>query len=257
MTQFRPCIDLHEGEVKQIVGSTLESGELVTNFVGDQPAEYYAGLYGRDGLTGGHVIMLGPGNDEAAAAALAAYPGGLQVGGGIHAGNALRFIELGASHVIVTSAIFDAEGRFQEGKLRELSELVGSERLVVDLSCRAAGGDAGGWTVAMNRWRTLTDLPVTIETLDRLAVFCDEFLIHAADVEGKGEGIEEELVRMLGSWGERAVTYAGGARNVQDLALVGELSGGKVDLTIGSALDIFGGKGVRYEECVAWNEREV
>jgi len=250
--QFRPCIDLHEGRVKQIVGGTLDSASeaLKTNFVSDRPASWFAARYAEDGLLGGHVIQLGPGNESAAREALAAYPGGLQLGGGITSENAATWLEAGASHVIVTSYLFDGKGRFQPDLLARLLAETGRERLVIDLSCRRRGG---GWVVAMNRWQTLTDLAVTPETLDTLAGSCDEFLVHAADVEGRCEGIDGELVAMLGSWGKRPVTYAGGASRFADLDLVDRLGGGRVDLTIGSALDLFGGGGVRYADCVAWN----
>lgn len=250
MTHFRPCIDLHQGRVKQIVGSSLtDSGEcLHTNFVASHPAEWFADLYRCDNLRGGHVIKLGPGNDEAAKAALAAYPGGLQVGGGISSDNALEWLEAGASHVIVTSALFDAEGRFLPQVAEMLAEKAGRERVVLDLSCRRHGE---GWRVAMNRWQRLTDLEVTPAVLNRLASFCAEFLIHAADVEGKCQGIDVELVSMLGAWRGLPVTYAGGISRMEDFDLIDTLSGGHVDATVGSALDIFGGVGVCYTDLVA------
>jgi len=253
-THFRPCIDLHEGRVKQIVGGTLDSAKetLKTNFVSDHPPAWFAELYARDKLRGGHVIKLGPGNDEAARQALAAFPGGLQLGGGITPENAGRWLEAGASHVIATSSLFDAEGRFQESRLKALVAEVGMEKLVIDLSCRRVGDS---WVVAMNRWQTLTDLSITRDTLDSLSLSCAEFLIHAADVEGKCEGIDEDLVSFLGQWSGRPLTYAGGAASMTDLERVDRLSGGGVDLTIGSALDIFGGTGVSYADCVAYNRR--
>lgn len=252
MTRFRPCIDLHEGKVKQIVGGTLsDSGaSLQTNFESEQPADYYANLYREDGLSGGHVIKLGPGNDSAAHAALASYPGGLQLGGGIDRDNAAAWLQAGASHVIVTSWLFDADGRFSPERLDALTREIGKQRLVIDLSCRSEGDS---WIVAMNRWQTPTDLKLDAETLRGLAVACDEFLIHAADVEGKCEGIDERLVEFLGQHSPIPVTYAGGVRSIADLDTVRRLGADKVDLTIGSALDIFGGGRVRYEDCVRWN----
>jgi len=250
--RFRPCIDLHEGRVKQIVGGTLDSPTeaLETNFVSDRPASWFAARYAADGLLGGHVIQLGPGNAAAAREALAAYPGGLQLGGGVTAENAAGWLAAGASHVIVTSHLFDAEGRFQPDRLARLVAEVGRDRLVVDLSCRRRGDE---WIVAMNRWRTLTDLRVEAAVLDALAASCGEFLVHAADVEGRCRGIDSELVDLLGKWGGMPVTYAGGASSLSDLALVDRIGKGRVDLTIGSALDLFGGDGARYEDCVAWN----
>ncbi|WP_193211920.1 phosphoribosylformimino-5-aminoimidazole carboxamide ribotide isomerase [Luteolibacter marinus] len=253
MTKFRPCIDLHQGKVKQIVGGTLrdDGPGPRENFVASAGAGEFAGMFRGDGLTGGHVIKLGPGNEDAAKEALSAWPGGLQIGGGIHAGNAGEWLAAGASHVIVTSWLFE-DGRFSEARLKELVDAIGAERLVVDLSCRRT---ASGWTVAMDRWQTLTDLEVTPATLDRLAPWCGEFLIHAADVEGLCGGIDGELVTMLGGWAGRPMTYAGGAASMADVEKVAELSVGKVDVTVGSALDIFGGKGVTYAELVAWNGR--
>jgi phosphoribosylformimino-5-aminoimidazole carboxamide ribotide isomerase len=251
---FRPCIDLHEGRVKQIVGGTLsDSGDAPrTNFVADKPSRWFAELYRRDGLLGGHVIMLGPGNEVAALEALAAYPGGLQIGGGITAQNARKYLEAGASHVIVTSWVFH-QGRFDEERLNELLKVVGREQLVLDLSCRIRDGR---YYVVTDRWQKFTTLEVNAETLDLLAPHCAEFLIHAVDVEGLCRGIDPKLVELLASWGKIPVTYAGGARSLEDLKLVTEVSGGKVDVTIGSALDIFGGKGVKYEEVVAFNRAQ-
>ena len=248
---FRPCIDLHEGKVKQIVGGTLgnDSSRLRTNFVSDRPAAWYAGLYRRDGLKGGHVVMLGPGNETEAQAALKAYPGGLQIGGGVTADNARAWLEAGASHVIVTSWMF-RDGRLDESRLARLVEAVGRPRLVLDLSCRRRGDE---YFVVTDRWQKFTELAVRRETLETLAASCSEFLIHAVDVEGLSQGIDRELVSRLGQWSPLPTTYAGGARSLSDLEEVTRLGRGRIDLTIGSALDIFGGNGVRYDEVVAFN----
>ena len=256
MTRFRPCIDLHSGKVKQIVGSTLSDtgAGLKTNFVSDRDAAWYGELYARDELKGGHVIMLGPDNEEAAKSALSAFPGGLQLGGGIRPCNAEEYIAAGASHVIVTSYLFEADGTFSETRLNKMVAVAGKERLVIDLSCKATGN---GWTVAMNRWQTLTDLHVTPETLQHLAAHCDEFLIHAVDVEGKCEGIDEALVTFLGQHSAVAMTYAGGIHRIEDLHRIQELSGGRVDATVGSALDLFGGTGVRYADLLSFNRRTL
>jgi phosphoribosylformimino-5-aminoimidazole carboxamide ribotide isomerase len=249
---FRPCIDLHGGNVKQIVGGTLASDPtaLRTNFVSEQPASWYAELYKRDGLKGGHVIMLGLGNEAAARSALAAYPGGLQVGGGVNLENASAWLEAGASHVIVTSWVF-RDGRLDLERLQELGEAIGKSRLVLDLSCRQKGSE---YFVVTDRWQKFTDLAITRETLDSLGKFCAEFLVHAVDVEGLCQGIDQELVAKLAEWTPIPTTYAGGARSLQDLEIVTRLGKGKIDLTIGSALDIFGGTGVRYEDVVAFNK---
>ncbi len=254
MTRFRPCIDLHQGKVKQIVGGSLrdEGAGPVENFVSDQSPAWFAKTFRDDHLSGGHVIKLGPGNETAAREALAAWPGGLQIGGGISAENAREWLDAGASHVIVTSALFDENGLFRVEILDQLVECVGKNQLVIDLSCRRA---ARGWTVAMNRWQTPTNMEVTHATLDRLAPHCAEFLIHAADVEGLCRGIDEDLVSLLGSWGKIPITYAGGAANMDDVRLVERAGQGKVDITVGSALDLFGGKGLTYRELVMWNRR--
>lgn len=248
--RFRPCIDLHDGKVKQIVGGSLRDHGPgpKENFVSDHSPSWYSEMFHRDGLRGGHVIMLGKGNDTAAKQALSGWPGGMQLGGGITAKNATEWLEAGASHVIVTSALFDSEGRFLQHALDDLVGEIGKEKLVIDLSCRRT---ADGWTVAMNRWQTLTELEVSAQTLDGLLPYCDEFLVHAADVEGLCSGVDQDLVRFLGAWGKCPVTYAGGAATLDDVLLVNELGRGLVDVTVGSALDIFGGNGVCYAELVA------
>ncbi len=250
---FRPCIDLHEGKVKQIVGGTLsdERDRLQTNFVSDRPAAWYAELYQKDGLKGGHVIMLGPGNETEARAALQAYRGGLQIGGGINLDNARHWLEAGASHVIVTSWVFRG-GQVDWARLEQLVALTGKARLVLDLSCRQRGDK---YFVVTDRWQKFTDVAITAETLARLAGSCDEFLIHAVDVEGQCRGIDGELVARLARWSPIPATYAGGANSLADLEAVTQIGQGRIDLTIGSALDIFGGSGVRYEDAVAFNRR--
>jgi phosphoribosylformimino-5-aminoimidazole carboxamide ribotide isomerase len=249
---FRPCIDLHEGKVKQIVGGTLGDSGPRTNFVSDRSAAWFAELYRRDGLAGGHVIMLGPGNDNEARAALAAFPGGLQIGGGVNAQNARGWLDAGASHVIVTSWVF-CEGRVDWERLRELVKTAGKNRLVLDLSCRRRGEN---YFVVTDRWQKFTETAITPETLRKLAGSCAEFLVHAVDVEGLCRGIDRELVEKLGQWTPIPTTYAGGANSLADLEEVTRLGQEKIDLTIGSALDIFGGTGVRYDDVVKFNRRQ-
>ncbi|KAH9977710.1 Phosphoribosylformimino-5-aminoimidazole carboxamide ribotide isomerase [Lactifluus volemus] len=250
---FRPCIDLHDGHVKQIVGGTLSETDpesLKTNFVAKETPGDFARLYKLHGLEGGHLIKLGPGNDEAAKEALRAWPGGLQIGGGITDKNALSWIENGASKVIITSYLFP-EQSFSLQRLQTISSLVGKERLVVDISCRRRGHK---WMVAMNKWQDITDMEVCRETLQLLSDYCSEFLIHAADVEGLCQGIDEDLVALLGKWVRIPTTYAGGAKDIADLSTVQRLSDGRVDLTYGSALDIFGGNLVRFQDLIEWNK---
>lgn len=254
MTRFRPCIDIHAGQVKQIVGGSLSESEstLQTNHVSRHPPGYFAGLYRKNGLRGAHVIMLGPGNDAAAREALDAWPGELQLGGGITDENARRWIDAGAGKVIVTSYLFPNAAFSMEHLQRLLDTLQGDkDRLVIDLSCRRRDSS---WFVAMNKWQTFTDMELCQESIKLLEPFCSEFLVHAANHEGLQRGIDEELVRSLASWCTIPVTYAGGSRSASDLRRVEELSHGSVDLTIGSALDIFGGTGATLEDCTKWNE---
>jgi len=247
---FRPCIDLHQGQVKQIVGGTLgDNPDPTTNFVAEQGADWFAARFRDDGLAGGHVIMLGPGNEDAARAALGAYPGGLQIGGGITGANAIEWLDAGATHVIVTSWLFPG-GRLDERRLDELTTTVGRERLVIDLSCRRRGDD---YVVVTDRWQTFTDVLVDPPTVAELEGRCAELLVHGVDVEGLSQGIDEELVARLGSMVTVPTTYAGGARSLDDLDRVERIGQGRLDLTIGSALDLFGGTGVRYTDAVAWN----
>ncbi len=252
---FRPCIDLHQGRVKQIVGGTMneDASKVRTNYVSPHSGVWYAQLYRRDDLRGGHVIMLGSGNEDAACAALEAFPGGLQIGGGIKPDNALKFIEKGASHVIVTSWVFEA-GRVAWDRLEQLAAILGKQRLVLDLSCRRRGEE---YFVVTDHWQKFTELAISPETLERLAAYCAEFLIHAVDVEGLCQGIDRELVEKLGQSAPIPTTYAGGARSLADLEEVTRVGRGRIDLTIGSALDIFGGNGIKYEEAVAFNRRMI
>ncbi|WP_449442894.1 phosphoribosylformimino-5-aminoimidazole carboxamide ribotide isomerase [Ureibacillus acetophenoni] len=237
--EFRPCIDLHDGKVKQIVGSTLgyKNKSVVENFISEHDSAYFATMFKKDGLTGGHVIMLGSGNEEAAILALQTYPGGLQVGGGINADNAKRFINAGASHIIVTSYIFH-DGQLDMERLNNLVSAVGKENIVIDLSCRKRDNK---WYVVTDKWTKFSDFEVNEETIPFIEQYCDELLIHAVDVEGKRSGMQEELVRDLAKWTSIPTTYAGGVRSLEDLKKFEQLSDGKLHVTIGSALDIFGG----------------
>ena len=244
--KFRPCIDIHNGKVKQIVGGTLkDEGDRATeNFVSEQDAAYFAKLYRKYGLAGGHVIMLNPNTSsyynatkEQALEALKSYPGGLQIGGGIRAENAEEFLQAGASHVIVTSYVF-SDGKISYANLEKISKAVGPKRLVLDLSCRKKGES---YYIVTDRWQKFTEVPVTARTLRQLGAYCDEYLIHAVDVEGKARGIEEELVRILAQYQEHPVTYAGGVGSMEDLRKLRKLGEDHVDVTVGSALDLFGG----------------
>ena len=250
--EFRPCIDIHNGKVKQIVGGSLkDTGNFAEeNFVSEQDATFYANMYKKAGIHGGHIILLNAKDSEyyeatkeQALKALAAYPGGLQIGGGITAENAKEFLAAGASHVIVTSYVF-RDGHIDYERLAQLVAAVGKERLVLDLSCRKRDGE---YFIVTDRWQKFTEERVTLSLLNRLKDSCDEFLIHAVDVEGKASGIETELVRMLGEWNEIPVTYAGGVGSFSDLELLKRLGQNHVNVTIGSSLDLFGGP-MKYEE---------
>lgn len=255
--EFRPCIDLHNGKVKQIIGGTLQDqGDLAeTNYISEKGAAYYAGLYRTYGLRGGHVILLN-GTDspyyeatrQEAFAALQAYPGGLQVGGGICAENAGQFLEAGASHVIVTSYVFSG-GEISYDHLEKLRAAVGKEHIVLDVSCRKRGDR---YDVVTDRWQKFTKTPLSVELLRELSVYCDEFLVHAVDVEGKTAGIEEPVVRLLAETAS-TVTYAGGISSYKEIEKIKTIGNNRVNITIGSALSLFGGK-LDFEEvirCVA------
>ena len=245
---FRPCIDLHDGQVKQIVGSTLsDDNGADENFVSDKGADYYADLYKRDGLTGGHVIMLGQGNNDAALAAVKAYPGGLQVGGGVTDLNAVQWLDNGASHVIVTSYIFK-DGQLNQDNLDTIFSLVGRDKLVLDLSCRSRDGK---YYIVTDRWQKFTSWEVNRETLEYFAQFCCEFLIHAVDVEGKQSGIDTTLIKLMAENSPVPSVYAGGISSLADIDSITQLGKGKVAYTVGSALDIFGGDKLSYEQLVA------
>jgi len=244
--EFRPCIDIHNGRVKQIVGGSLrdEGNQAGENFVSDKDASFFANLYKKAGLKGGHVILLNSRDSQYFEAsghqvmlALSAYPGGLQVGGGITPENAGQYLEAGASHVIVTSYVFQ-EGRIRYDRLEKMQKAVGAKRLVLDVSCKKT---CDGYFVVTDRWQKLTKERVDAGLLDRLAGYCDEFLVHAVDVEGKAEGIEKELAELLGRWDKKPVTYAGGIHSYEDIMLLRRLGNNRLNFTVGSALDIFGG----------------
>jgi len=254
--EFRPCIDIHNGRVKQIVGSSLrdEGNAAEENFVAARDASYYAALYKCHEIKNGHIIMLNhAGSDyyEAtkaqALAALSAYPGGLQAGGGITPENAAQYLDAGASHVIVTSCVF-RDGRIDFENLHKLIKETGKEKLVLDLSCRMKDGS---YYIVTDRWQKYTDVILNKETLDELSSYCDEFLIHAVDVEGKASGIEEDLVEILGNWNKIPITYAGGVHTFEDLARLRALGHDKIHVTIGSALDLFGGP-MKFEEVLSY-----
>lgn len=245
--EFRPCIDIHNGQVKQIVGGSLtdKNDHAQENFVATKDADYYAKLYQERGIKGGHIILLNPVTSEyyeatkkQALKALAAYPGGMQIGGGINDTNAKEYLDAGASHVIVTSYVFK-DGKIHMENLEKLYRNVGKEHLVLDLSCRYRDG---AYYIVTDRWQKFTDEKVDEKTLNMLMHYCDEFLIHAVDVEGKAQGIEGRLVEQLGKWNKLPITYAGGVHSYEDIDELKRLGNGKIHVTIGSALDIFGGK---------------
>ncbi len=251
--KFRPCIDLHHGKVVQIVGGSLNEqnqASMRTNFVSEKEPADYARLYRDAGLSGGHVIALGAGNEEAALAALRAWPGGMQYGGGVNPANASMFLDAGASHVIVTSYVFSA-GHIDYSKLAQLVKAVGRERLVLDLSCRKRDGH---YYVVTERWQQFTDEKVDLDLLKKLARSCAEFLVHGVDVEGLRQGIQEDLIVLLSQHTPCPITYAGGVHHLADLDLVKKLGRGRVDLTIGSALDIFGGE-VPFSAVLDWQAK--
>ncbi len=245
--EFRPCIDLHEGKVKQIVGATLTDSDnsAEVNFESTKAPSYYSELYKEHSLRGGHIIKLGPRNDDAAQEALGAWAGGLQIGGGINADNGASFIDAGASHVIVTSYVFK-DGCINYENLDSLVKAVGKDNLVLDLSCKERDGE---YFIVTDRWQNFTDTKLNGDTLSSLATYCDEFLIHAASVEGKMGGADLKLVKLLAEFSPIPTTYAGGIATMEDIEEVREAGEGKIHITIGSALDIFGGK-LSFQEVV-------
>ena len=257
--EFRPCIDIHNGKVKQIVGGSLRDGmdTAEENFVSEKDAAFYAAFYKKNKIKGGHIILLNSKNSEyydatkeQALSALRAYPGGMQVGGGIGPDNASEYLNSGASHVIVTSYVFHG-GNIRYDRLKELVKLVGKDKLVLDLSCRKK---EGAYYIVTDRWQNYTRVKLSETALEELSAYCDEFLIHAVDVEGKAGGIEREAASLLGRWGKIPVTYAGGVHNFKDLELLKELGKNKVNVTIGSALDLFGGS-MKFEEVISWMQQ--
>ena len=245
--KFRPCIDIHNGKVKQIVGGSLKDAgdEAKENFVSVQDAAFYASLYKKSGLSGGHVILLNSVDSpyyeatrQQAFLALHTYPQGLQLGGGVNPENAANYLDAGASHVIVTSYVFK-DGKISWSNLDKMEKAVGRERLVLDLSCRKKDGQ---YYVVTDRWQKFTEVTVTLDLMEKLGSHCDEFLIHAVDVEGKARGVEKELVELLSEYTERPVTYAGGVGSMEDLEVLRVSGKNRVDVTVGSALDLFGGK---------------
>jgi len=245
--KFRPCIDLHEGKVKQIVGSSI-GDELVENFVSDKGSEWFANLFKKDGFRDGHIIMLGEGNEKAALEALKSWPGGFQIGGGITLENAQIFLDAGASHVIVTSSIF-RDGSLDMDMLRKISTLIGKSKLVIDISCAMHDDQESEYFIKTARWTKWTDFKINLQNIRLLSEFCDELLVHAISVEGKQSGIDISLLQILADCVEIPTTYAGGIHSLNDLILIKEFGKDKIDFTIGSALDIFGGK-MCYDELV-------
>lgn len=245
--EFRPCIDIHNGKIKQIVGSSLkdENDYAEENFVSEQDGAFYARFYEKDQVPGGHVILLN-GKDSPyyeqtkaqAMLALKTWPGGFQAGGGITAENAAEFLDAGASHVIVTSYVF-RDGQVNYENLEKLQKEVGKDRLVIDLSCRKK--EDGAYYVVTDRWQKFTTQKLGEPLLEEFSAFCDEFLIHAVDVEGKASGIDRDLIRMLERFKTLPITYAGGVTTMEDVDSVKECGRNRINLTIGSALDLFGG----------------
>lgn len=258
--EFRPCIDIHNGKVKQIVGSSLsdENNHAVENFVSDREAKDFANLYKENQLTGGHIILLNPSTSEyyeatknQAILALKEFPNGLQIGGGIHNQNAKGYIDAGASHVIVTSYVFQ-NGVINYDHLEQLKVAIGKKHIVLDLSCKKIGEE---YVVMTDRWQKRTAEVLCQEVFDQLSDYCDEFLIHAVDVEGKAAGIDDDLVRLLGEVQSLPITYAGGVRNISDLEKIYELGKGRIHVTIGSALDLFGGE-LSFEQVITYCKKK-
>ena len=244
--QFRPCIDIHNGKVKQIVGGSLSDEEDYAreNYVSDMQAADYAALYRKKGLRGGHIILLNSKDSkfyeadlEQARGALSEWLEALQIGGGVTAENARQFIEMGASHVIVTSYVF-SDGLIRYNRLQKLADAVGKEHLVLDVSCRKREEQ---YFIVTDRWQKFTKQPLEKELFRKLSRYCDEFLVHAVNVEGTGMGVDEELLTLLADETEVPITYAGGIGSMADIEKIKNIGRGSVNFTVGSALDLFGG----------------
>ena len=273
--EFRPCIDIHNGKVKQIVGGSLrdECDTAEENFVSGQDAAFYAEFYKSRGIRGGHIILLNAKDSpyyketkEQALLALRTWPGALQVGGGITAENAEEFLNAGASHVIVTSYVFK-NGRVDYENLKKLFSVTGREHLVLDLSCRRKktaeecvnkvnSETDEDYYIVTDRWQKFTEEKITSGLLDRLSSYADEFLIHAVDVEGKASGIERHLAELLGGWNRIPVTYAGGVGSFEHLAQLREWGRGRLNVTVGSALDLFGGT-MKFDEVLDYCRNNI
>jgi phosphoribosylformimino-5-aminoimidazole carboxamide ribotide isomerase len=259
--EFRPCIDIHNGKIKQIVGSSLrdEGNQATENFVSEQDGAFYAEFYKKDNIKGGHIILLNSKDSEyyeqtkaQAMLALRTWPGGFQVGGGITAENAAEFLDAGASHVIVTSYVFK-DGQVNYQNLEKLQKEVGQERLVIDLSCRKK--EDGKYYVVTDRWQKFTKQRLGEPLLEEFSAFCDEFLIHAVDVEGKASGIDRDLIRMLERFKATPITYAGGVTTMEDIESIKDCGRNRIHVTIGSALDLFGGN-LSYREVLQKIKKE-
>lgn len=252
--QFRPCIDIHNGKVKQIVGGSIrdEKNYARENFVAETGAGYYAELFRKNNLKGGHIILLNKAGTEyyeadlaQAKEALRVWPGAFQIGGGVNAENAAQFIQMGASHVVVTSYVF-VEGEIRFDRLEKLVQEVGKEHLVLDLSCRKKDGR---YFVVTDRWQKFTRHSLDDRLLDMLRSYSDEFLVHAVNVEGTGTGVDQDLLAILAGTADICVTYAGGIGKMQDIETIHTIGGGRIDFTVGSALDLYGGT-ISFEEIV-------
>ncbi|MDO4509913.1 MAG: phosphoribosylformimino-5-aminoimidazole carboxamide ribotide isomerase [Lachnospiraceae bacterium] len=243
--KFRPCIDIHNGHVVQIVGSSLrdENDSAQNNFVSEKDSAYYANLYKEHGLSGGHIIILNGKDSEyyeatkaEAVKALQTYKGGMQIGGGITDKNAEEYILAGASHIIVTSYVF-SDGEICYNNLNRLNSAVGREHICLDVSCRMRNGK---YYVVTDRWQKFTDVVLDENLIVSLSEYCDELLVHAVDVEGRKAGINATIAGIL----EKSpipVTYAGGISSLDDIAKIRSIGNNKIDFTIGTALNIFGG----------------
>lgn len=247
--EFRPCIDIHNGKVKQIVGTTLTDfgDEPSVNFESSQTADFFSRLYKKDGLYGGHVIKLGPDNEDSALEALKAWPGGLQIGGGINSNNASDYIKAGASHVIVTSYVFK-DGKINYKNLNKLLKVVGKNRLVLDLSCKKKNE---AYYIVTDRWQNWTEVKISKNSLELLGSYCDEILVHAASVEGKMQGPDLNLVKILAEYSPVTVTYAGGISTMEDLKNIKRIGRDRINITVGSALDLFGGN-LSYKDIISF-----
>ncbi len=249
---FRPCIDVFKGKVVQLIGTSLFGGEektIVKHFESEYSPAYYAELFKQDNLKGGHILSLGSGNNDVVIEALKAFNGGMKYGGSVTPENAHVYLDAGATHVIVNSYVFD-NGEINLPNLKSLVKSIGKDKLVLDMSCRKKNGD---YYIVTNLWEKFTNVILDQKSLQDISKYCDEIIVHGVDSEGRKQGLESDLVRILAQHTPIKTVYAGGISSIADLTMIKALGNEKIDPCIGTALSIYGGN-LSYYEVLEWNK---